>query len=96
MVIRVLCVVLFVVCPLLAQSDRGTITGLVLDPAAAAIPGARIEAVHQGTGVKYSSATNETGVYTIQQLPVGAYDLTVEAPGFSRYQIGRASCRERV
>ena len=85
MVIRVLCVVLFVVCPLLAQSDRGTITGLVLDPAAAAIPGARIEAVHQGTGVKYSSATNETGVYTIQQLPVGAYDLTVEAPGFSRY-----------
>jgi outer membrane receptor protein involved in Fe transport len=73
------------VCPLLAQSDRGTITGRVFDPAAAVIPAARVEAVHQGTRVRYSAATNETGAYTIQQLPVGMYDLTAEAPGFSRY-----------
>ena len=78
-------IALLAVCPLVAQSDRGTITGRVLDPTAAVVPNARVEAVNQGTRVKYSAATNETGVYSIQQLPVGRYDVTVEAPGFNRY-----------
>jgi hypothetical protein len=69
----------------MAQSDRGTITGRVLDPAAAVVPNAKVDAVNQGTKVKYSATTNETGVYSIQQIPVGRYDLSVEAPGFSRY-----------
>ncbi|HWQ53601.1 MAG TPA: TonB-dependent receptor [Bryobacteraceae bacterium] len=84
MLTRVLCFLLALF-PLLAQSDRGTITGRILDPAGAVVPDARVDAVHQGTKVKYTAASNETGVYTIQQLPVGAYDVTVEAVGFSRY-----------
>jgi hypothetical protein len=69
----------------MAQSDRGTITGRVLDPAAAVVPNAKVDAVNQATRIKYSATTNETGVYSIQQIPVGRYDLSVEAPGFSRY-----------
>jgi hypothetical protein len=67
------------------QSDRGTLTGRVLDPASAVIPGAKVEAVHQETQIRYTGATNETGVYVLQQLPVGRYELSVEAPGFRRY-----------
>jgi hypothetical protein len=69
----------------LAQSDRSTITGLVYDPAGAAVPGARVEAVNQGTQLKYTANTNESGLYSLQQLPVGRYDLSVEATGFNRY-----------
>ena len=81
---RVFCLFLYL-CPLLAQSDRGVLTGLVLDPAGAVIPNARVEAVNQATQVKYSGSSNEAGVYSLQQLPVGLYDLTVEATGFNRY-----------
>src|SRR5579885_593005 len=68
-----------------AQSDRGTITGRVVDPSSGAIPGAKAEAVNQATQVKYTAGTNEAGVYSIQQLPIGRYDVSVEAPGFTRY-----------
>ena len=73
------------VCFLFAQSDRGTITGRVLDPSSAVVPNAKIEAVNQATRVKYQAATSDAGVYSIQQLPVGRYDVTAEAAGFSRY-----------
>lgn len=74
------------VCPfvLLAQSDRGAITGRVLDPSSAAVPNAAVVAVNQATGVKYSGSSNETGNYALPQLPPGRYEVTVEAPGFRR------------
>ncbi len=68
-----------------AQSDRGNITGTVTDPAGAVVVNAPIEARNVNTGAIYQAATTETGNYTLAQLPVGAYELTVSAPGFRRY-----------
>ena len=68
----------------LAQSDRGTITGRVFDPSAAAIANAAVTAVNQATGIKYIARTNETGNYVIPQLPFGAYEVSIEASGFRR------------
>lgn len=76
---------LFSLGALLAQSDRGTITGLVLDPGGAFVPNAKVEAVHTATGVKYSATSNEAGAFSLLQLPIGSYDLTSEATGFRRY-----------
>ena len=67
----------------LAQSDRGTITGTVLDPAGAVVPNAPIEAKNTATGAVYRMATSETGNYTLSQLPVGTYEISVSAPGFN-------------
>ncbi|HLK48824.1 MAG TPA: carboxypeptidase-like regulatory domain-containing protein, partial [Bryobacteraceae bacterium] len=69
----------------LAQSDRGTITGTVSDPAGASVAGAIIEARNTETSVVYPVASSETGNYTLSQLPVGSYELTVNVPGFKRY-----------
>ena len=69
---------------LLAQSDRATITGRVLDATSAPIPGATLTATNQATGVKYTSTTNEAGNYLVQQIPYGRYDFTAEAAGFRR------------
>ena len=68
-----------------AQSDRGTITGTVLDPAGAAVAGAAVDARNTGTGGQYRVAASATGNYTIPQLPSGSYTLTVSVAGFKNY-----------
>jgi Carboxypeptidase regulatory-like domain/TonB dependent receptor-like, beta-barrel len=68
-----------------AQSDRGTITGTISDPAGAVIASAAIEARNVATGAVYQAASSATGNYTIAQLPAGNYDLAVTVPGFKRY-----------
>ncbi len=71
--------------PLAAQSDRATVTGRVYDPSGASIAGARVTALNQATGVRYTATTTSVGNYVIQQVPVGTYELTVEAAGFRRH-----------
>jgi len=68
-----------------AQSDRGTITGAVTDPAGAVVAGAAIEARNAATGVAYQSASTSTGNYTIAQLPVGTYEVSATVAGFKKY-----------
>ena len=68
-----------------AQSDRGTITGTLSDPAGAVIASGAIEAKNTGTGALYPTVSSGTGNYTIPQLPAGTYDLTVTVPGFKKY-----------
>ena len=70
---------------LMAQSDRSTINGLVFDPGGAVVPNAQVEAVNQATQVKYTGSTDGSGLYSLPQIPVGRYDLTITAAGFSRY-----------
>ena len=69
----------------LAQSDRGTITGTVSDPAGALIPGAKITAENPETGVQFTTLTTNTGNYTIPSVPSGTYSITVEQPGFRKF-----------
>src|SRR6516225_8655309 len=68
----------------LAQSDRGTITGTITDPAGAVIPSASIEVKNQGTGTVYQGGTSTTGNYVIS-LPVGRYEMSVTVTGFKKY-----------
>jgi hypothetical protein len=68
-----------------AQSDRGTITGTVADPAGAVIASANVEARSTETGAVSPVATSTTGNYTIPNLPAGAYELTVSVPGFKKF-----------
>ncbi len=65
--------------------DRGTITGTVSDPAGAVVANASVEAKNQETGLAYPAATTTTGNYTIVQLPVGVYEISVAVPGFKKY-----------
>src|SRR4051812_12916024 len=76
--------ILLLVCAGFAQSDRGTLTGTITDPASATVPGAKVTAKHTETGTVSSTVTTETGNYTLPSLAAGVYELTVEAAGFSR------------
>ena len=69
----------------IAQSDRGTITGTVSDPAGALVPNAAIQIRNVETGALYQAGASATGNYTLAQLPAGEYELSVDAQGFKKY-----------
>jgi len=67
------------------QSDRGTITRTVSDPAGAVVSGAAIEIRNVENGAVYQAGTSATGNYTLAQLPAGQYELSVTVPGFKKF-----------
>ena len=67
-----------------AQSDRGTITGTVSDPANAVIPAAPVAAVNTDTGARFETVSTATGAYTLVNLPAGVYNLEVASAGFAK------------
>ncbi len=69
----------------LAQVGNGTITGTVTDPAGAVVPGATVEAKNAETGVVFPAVSTNTGAYTIPELPIGNYVVTVKRMGFKTY-----------
>ena len=68
-----------------AQTDRGTITGTISDPAGGVVAGAVVEAKNEGTGAVTQVASTSTGNYTLSQLPAGNYEITVTVAGFKKF-----------
>src|SRR5712692_444431 len=69
----------------LAQSDLGTISGFIKDPSGATIAGAKVT-VQNKSGVERQATTNESGYFTITNVPPGFYTMSVEAAGFQKFQ----------
>jgi len=65
-----------------AQSDRGSIAGTVLDSSGAAVTGASVTLKGVDTGSVYKTVSSSSGGYHVNDLAIGHYDLTVEAAGF--------------
>jgi hypothetical protein len=68
----------------LAQSNQGTITGTISDPAGAVIAGAAIEVKNNDTGVVFQGGSSTTGNYVLS-VPAGTYEITVNVPGFKKF-----------
>ncbi len=77
---------IFLAVPAFAQSNRATISGTVTDPDGSVVPGASVVAENPATGSKYETVTTNTGNYTISQVPVGTYNLSIELVGFGRFR----------
>ncbi len=67
-----------------AQQDRGSLTGAVKDSTGSAVVGAKVTATHVDTNISLSTATTDTGDYTLASLNIGSYRVEVEATGFKR------------
>ena len=65
-----------------AQTFRGTILGTVSDTSGAVVPGATVKARNTGTGLERTTQTTAEGNYSISELPIGTYNVTVTQPGF--------------
>ncbi len=68
-----------------AQQITGSIVGTVTDTQGAVIPAARVNATNVDTGLSRSTATGNDGAYRIEYLPIGKYNVAVEAPGFKKF-----------
>jgi hypothetical protein len=66
-------------------TGRGNITGTVVDPSGAVIPGATVQATNIATNVSVSSITNGTGYFEVDSLDAGTYRITVTAKGFQQF-----------
>jgi hypothetical protein len=66
---------------------NATLSGTVLDPTKAAIPGATVTLLNNGTQQKQSAQSGGAGTYSFNELAPGTYSLTVTAPGFQQNSI---------
>lgn len=64
------------------QAVTGAVNGVVTDPSGAAIAGAKVTAKDVDRGTEFPTATGNDGAYNFPRLPVGTYDVRVEAQGF--------------
>jgi hypothetical protein len=69
----------------IAQSPTATITGIVRDPQGANIPGVEVAATNVATQQKTTYSTNEEGLFSLRQLPIGTYIVEAEKSGFRRF-----------
>src|SRR3954465_15050660 len=69
-----------------AQSDLGSISGFVKDPSGAVVPKARVSVRNEATGTERVTNTNDSGFYTVTNIPPGMYSVGAEAAGFKKYE----------
>ncbi len=64
------------------QEVTASITGKVTDPSGASVVGAKVVATDKDRGTQWPATTNGDGIYSLPRLPIGRYDVKVEAQGF--------------
>ncbi len=79
----VLSALLLVAVPMRGQVSSSSLEGRVLDPQAAAIPGANLVLSSPSTGFSRTVVSTPAGLYEFTALGPGEYELRVQAPGFA-------------
>ncbi|HKX33080.1 MAG TPA: TonB-dependent receptor [Blastocatellia bacterium] len=70
-----------------SQNPTATLSGTVLDPGEAAVPGATVTLLNVTTGTKRITATSHEGAFVIPLIQPGRYSLTVERAGFASAKV---------
>ncbi len=65
------------------QVDEGAITGTVVDPSGAVIPGAKVTVLNTDQGLSLQTITNGSGSYTFSPVRIGNYTVSATASGFA-------------
>lgn len=65
-----------------AQTFRGAISGSVADSTGAAVPAASIALSSPSTGLARTTLSSQSGEFSLPDLPLGFYNLTVNKDGF--------------
>src|SRR5947207_6132292 len=79
-------VVAFLFCILICSAVLGQstaqVSGAVKDQTGAVLPGTEVTMTQTETGLKRTTVTDETGSYSVPNLPIGPYRLEASLPGF--------------
>ena len=80
-----LTVLALLVCPLFAQANYGSLSGVVKDQSGATVPGADVTVTNQGTNASQALITTDTGAFRANQLIPALYEVRVAMMGFQTY-----------
>src|SRR5256885_7228796 len=69
--------------PAHAQFDSATVSGVVQDGTGGVLPGADVTLTSASTGLERRAVTNEAGLYTFPNVPVGEYRVKATLSGFN-------------
>ena len=69
----------------IAQVSASTITGSVTDPSGAVVPGAKVTATNEATGVSYQMTTTSGGAFAFSSVIPGKYTISVNKRGFKTF-----------
>ncbi len=75
---------LLAACAAFGQGTTGAIDVTVTDTSGAAVPGAKVSAVSNGTGASYRTTSDAAGRAQFLLLRAGSYKVTVEQQGFEK------------
>ena len=70
-----------------AQAYYGSIVGEVTDATGAVIVGAKVSVTNTATDVSFNTVTSSIGAYSLAQLPVGTYTVTITSQGFKVFKV---------
>lgn len=70
--------------PAQSQALNGQIEGTITDNSGGAVPNATVVIKNTQTGTTRTVTTDNSGVYRAPLLPLGTYQVTVEAPNYKR------------
>jgi hypothetical protein len=74
------------IAPSLWASVEGNVSGTIFDPAGKVVPGATVTAINTATNMERSMTTGSNGAYSFQELPVGTYEIRVNAKSYKVYR----------
>lgn len=83
--------VLMAAVPAWAQKTSGQISGNVADPSGATVPDATITVRQIGTGLERTATSSADGNYSLPDLPVGVYKISVKKSGFKEAVVDNVS-----
>ncbi len=86
----VICCVLLACCSgmtLLAQTETGTVSGLITDSQGAIVPGAEVQLQSVQRGNSQTVTTNDAGLYVFATVQPGSYQITVRKQGFKQVDL---------
>ena len=67
------------------SQNRGNISGTVVDPQGAVIPGAAVQLRNTGTNVIQTTQTDSAGFYRFPVVGLGTYEVTITKTGFEKF-----------
>jgi hypothetical protein len=84
---RACCLLLFlaIMAPGLWAATGGSISGTVTDPKSLAVSGAKVTVLELNTNLRQTTTTDSKGFYSLTELAVGRYEISIDTPGFKQF-----------
>jgi len=83
--IVIVCLVIFVVSPVVRAQGGASISGTIVDPSGGVVANATVEIHNPVSGYDRSTTTDASGNFSFPNLPLNPYHLSVTASGFAPY-----------